>query len=227
MTISECDDSFSFESQLQCWVMYALSLSTMSASAPETDPLGALARTAAAGDRQALRALLGAVAPAVMKVVRTMIGAWHPDVDDFVQEGLFAFSKALVSFRGESSVVHFARQVTVRQTAHVLRRNRAQRRKHAAAPFDDSIADDARSPHASALAGERMAIWHEVLAELPEEQAEAITLKVILGYSVEEIASASDAPSNTVRSRLRLAKDVLRLRLRGSERLGELEVDDD
>jgi RNA polymerase sigma-70 factor, ECF subfamily len=206
--------------------MYALA-HPMTAPSPDPDPLAPMVRAAVAGDRGAQRSLMRAVASSVVRVVRGMVGPSHPDVDDLVQEGLFAFAKSLPAFRGESSTLHFARQVTVRQTAYVLRRARAERRRHADAPFDDTIADSASSPHASALAAERMEIWHEVLSLLPPEQAEAIALKVLLGHSVEEIATATDAPANTVRSRLRLAKDALRARLRASEKLSALEIEDD
>jgi RNA polymerase sigma-70 factor (ECF subfamily) len=50
----------------------------------------------------------------------------------------------------------------------------------------------------------------ELLAELPPEQAEALAMRVVLGWSLEEIAVQSRAPLNTVRSRLRLAKESLR-----------------
>jgi RNA polymerase sigma-70 factor (ECF subfamily) len=199
----------------------------MTAASGDVDPLASLIAPARQGDNAALRSLLVAVGPAVLKVVRGMVGVTHPDLDDLVQESLLAFSKALASFRSESSVLHFARRVTVRQTAFVLRGARAMRRKHVAAALDDSIADAASSPHAAVLAKERMEIWHEVLSELPTEQTEALALKVLLGHSVEEIAAETNAPANTVRSRLRLAKDVLRQRLAGSDALAELEIWDD
>ena len=38
-------------------------------------------------------------------------------------------------------------------------------------------------------------------------------MRVVLGWSLEEIAAHSGAPLNTVRSRLRLAKEGLRRRI--------------
>ena len=49
--------------------------------------------------------------------------------------------------------------------------------------------------------------------ELPSPQAEALVMRVVFGYSVEEIAAEANAPVNTVRSRLLLAKAALRRRL--------------
>jgi RNA polymerase sigma-70 factor (ECF subfamily) len=57
------------------------------------------------------------------------------------------------------------------------------------------------------------------LDELPEPQAEAFALNVILGYTIAEIAELSSAPVETVRSRLRLAKQALRARALAHPRL--------
>lgn len=58
-----------------------------------------------------------------------------------------------------------------------------------------------------------------VLDELPEAQAEALTLYTVLGWTVEEIARAAAVPENTVRSRLRLAKETLRTKISQDARL--------
>ena len=46
-----------------------------------------------------------------------------------------------------------------------------------------------------------------------ESYAEALAMRVVLGWSLEEIAAQSGAPLNTVRSRLRLAKEGMRRRI--------------
>jgi RNA polymerase sigma-70 factor (ECF subfamily) len=40
-----------------------------------------------------------------------------------------------------------------------------------------------------------------------------MVLRALLGHSIEEVAAITRAPINTVRSRLRIAKDALRRRL--------------
>ena len=50
----------------------------------------------------------------------------------------------------------------------------------------------------------------ELIATLPEAQAEALALHCVLGFTVGEIAAAAGLPLETVRSRLRLAKSALR-----------------
>lgn len=76
-----------------------------------------------------------------------------------------------------------------------------------------------------ALAARRTALLRELLYQIPEEQAEALALRVVLGWTLEEVASATGAPQNTVRSRVRLAKESLRRRIEADPVLREtLEV---
>jgi RNA polymerase sigma-70 factor (ECF subfamily) len=55
----------------------------------------------------------------------------------------------------------------------------------------------------------------ELIDDLPRVQAEAILMRMVLGFSVEEIATAMQVPVNTAKSRLRVGKDNLRRRLDG------------
>ena len=57
------------------------------------------------------------------------------------------------------------------------------------------------------------------MLEIPEEQAEALGLRIMLGWSLEEVAQAAGAPLNTIRSRLRLAKEALRKRIEAAPEL--------
>ena len=61
-----------------------------------------------------------------------------------------------------------------------------------------------------------------MLADLPSAQAEALVLRSVLGYSFEELAAATGSPVNTVRSRIRLAKEALRRRIETDARFFEL-----
>ena len=95
---------------------------------------------------------------------------------------------------------------------------------------DDDLADvelqtTATTPHDDAIADRRKNAVRELLGVLPPEQAEALALRVALGWSLEEIAAASSTPLNTVRSRLRLAKEALRRKIESDPVLSEeLEV---
>lgn len=64
---------------------------------------------------------------------------------------------------------------------------------------------DERAPHASAMTELRLAY-----DALPADQRVAIALHLHYGYSVVEVASMTEAPIETVRSRLRIGRERLR-----------------
>jgi RNA polymerase sigma-70 factor (ECF subfamily) len=55
----------------------------------------------------------------------------------------------------------------------------------------------------------------------PADQAEAIALLIVLGWSLAEGARVPDVPVNTVRSRVRLAKKALRAAIEADPLLAE------
>ena len=61
-----------------------------------------------------------------------------------------------------------------------------------------------------------------LLLTLPAAQAEALALHCVGGCTLAEIAEATHAPLQTVKSRLRLARQALRLTLAGKPALLEL-----
>jgi RNA polymerase sigma-70 factor (ECF subfamily) len=71
-----------------------------------------------------------------------------------------------------------------------------------------------------AAARRRVAV-RALLDELPDEQSEALALRFMLGWSLADIAEVSAAPLNTVRSRIRLAKEALRRHIKGDPGLTE------
>jgi RNA polymerase sigma-70 factor (ECF subfamily) len=84
--------------------------------------------------------------------------------------------------------------------------------------------EQATSVNDDAVGSRRRELLRELLEDLPEEQAEALALRVVMGWSLEEVAQASGAPVNTVRSRVRLAKEALRQRIEALPGLAELKV---
>jgi RNA polymerase sigma-70 factor (ECF subfamily) len=206
-----------------------------------SDPLTALAGEARSGDPAAIRRLLDAVGPAMLGVVRAVLGSSDRDAEDVLQESLVGVIQGLAAFRGDSSFLHFARSIALRRSLD-QRRKRARRGPEVAlhaepdheegdsSPYSVSgdLRSEARSPVADALAAQRRAAFRALLSELRPEQAEAFAMRVLFGYSMEEIALQTEAPLDTVKSRLRLAKQTLRIRIQDDPTLLELsETDDD
>jgi RNA polymerase sigma-70 factor (ECF subfamily) len=186
------------------------------------DPHADLAARAAHGDVPAMRQLLRSVATSLLAAVRAVVGRNAPDVEDIAQETMVAFVQALPAFRGECSVNHYVSRIAVR-TAVAARKRRVARENRADTLEDEGASEAyATSPGEEAWAARRRAALRGLLEELPEVQAETFALRVALGYSMQEVAAATGAPVNTVRSRLRLAKEALRKRIEQDPALIEI-----
>jgi RNA polymerase sigma factor (sigma-70 family) len=177
------------------------------------DPLADLLADANAGDRDKLGRILAATAPAVLGVVRLILGADNPDVPDVAQESLLAVKDALRSFRREASVMQYARQIAVRTALSARRGRNARdrlleryRRESASGPTSGPAGDPV-------MRARRTAAFRGLLDDLPDEQAETFALRVVLDYSLDQVATATGAPLNTVRSRVRLAREKLKQRI--------------
>jgi RNA polymerase sigma factor (sigma-70 family) len=171
-----------------------------------------LARRAASGDAHATSQLLQRVAGDVFRVVRGVMGTRSADVDDVAQESLIALIQALPAFRGECEPAGYACRIALRTALAARKRVHIRRSRH----VDETSAEGllaADCPGENAEANRRMELLRGLLDQIPEEQAEALTLRTVLGWSLDEIAAASGAPANTVRSRLRLAKEALRKKI--------------
>lgn len=176
---------------------------------PVTAPLE-LARRAANGNKPATRRLLGTIVPKVRGAVRAVLGASHPELDDAVQLALIGFVDALPAFRGECDPVGYARVIAVRTAIGLKKRGRARDARGAGDTEPDALKCELPSPSDDADADRRRSAIRELLAQLPDEQAETLALRIGLGCTIEEIARETQAPIDTVRSRLRLAKARLR-----------------
>ncbi len=194
--------------------------STTTAAEPAAvSPTMALAKAAASGDERATKKLLETVSPRIQRVVRVIMGGGDADADDVTQLALIAFTQAMPAFRGECEPTHYASRIAVRTALNARRRSRAQRARHD--DLEDNDVADLTTPHDDAVAERRKKLVRELLGVIPPEQAEALALRVALGWSLEEIAAASDTPLNTIRSRLRLAKEAMRRRIEADPTLNE------
>jgi RNA polymerase sigma-70 factor (ECF subfamily) len=160
------------------------------------------------------------VAPRVVRAVGAVMGRDHPDLEDAVQLSLIGFVQALSSFRGECHPVHFAARIAVRAAGAARRSRTRSSAQETSVDLDAMEGTPVRTGRAR-----RTAVLRGLLDDLPEEQAETLALRVALGWSLAEIASATGVPANTVRSRLRLAKEALRRRIADDpELLDELDT---
>ena len=181
---------------------------------PAFDRMSPLVDAARRHEPQAIEELLGLLAPPLLRAVCALVGRDHPDVDDLVQDVLIDVVDALPSFRGECTLLHFAVRIAARKAIATRRRSAAVRGWLERFQLSEqSFRPPPASPAELALADTRRRLLCELLAELPEAQAETMVLRALLGHSLEETAAITRVPVNTVRSRVRLAKEALRKRL--------------
>jgi RNA polymerase sigma factor (sigma-70 family) len=187
------------------------------------DALLVLARAAGRGVPEAINTLVISLGGAMLNTVRKVLGKAHPDVEDVTQDALVALVAGLRGFRGECTVAHFAHRIALLTALAARRRLRTIDRFTEPDTPAESIADPGlSSPLLKAISSRRRVLVRELLDELSEPVAEALALHFVLGYTVEEIATAAASPPNTVWSRLRLGKEALRKKLLQDESLVEL-----
>jgi len=172
-----------------------------------------LVRRAASGDAEASAALLRTIRPGVVAVVRRILGGRPADADDAVQQTLVAFVRALPAYRGEADPAAYAKTIAVRSALAIRRGiHRASDRNESDCDAS-ALKSDHPSPSDDATSERRRMLLRQLLAEIPTEQAEALAMRVVLGWSLDEIAAGASVPRNTVRSRIRLAKEALRKKI--------------
>lgn len=170
-------------------------------------------------DDGAARRLLEHVGPAVLRTVRGVVGPDDAELDDLVQDSLVALLDALPAYRGEGRLRSFATGIAAKVALTGLRR---RHRKGRVSHHDDP--SEVRAPldlDAELATEQRMALVRACMARVPRAQAEALTLRWMLGHSLAEIAEITGAPVNTVRSRLRLGRNALVERLREHSRASQ------
>ena len=179
----------------------------------------ALVAAAVAGKPAAIGALLRELAPEVARVCRAILGPQDMGLEDAIQDGLLSLMHALPTFRGDCSIRRYANRIAARTALAARSRTRAVRQREARFSLDAQPAAYIEGRHD--LEQRRKAFVHRMFDVLPEAQAEVLALRFLLGYSLEEISLAVGAPLNTVRSRIRLAKEVMSTHLKGDPELLE------
>jgi RNA polymerase sigma factor (sigma-70 family) len=160
-------------------------------------------------DSATVRRFLEGIAPSVRGVCRAVMGPGHADLEDAVQECLIEILRALPKYRFEGTIVHYASRIALR--CSIAARKRGRNREQRARALADLESANATSGKQDAGPG----LWFlcGIIDELPRVQAEAVVMRMVLGYTVEEIAVATQVSVNTSKSRLRVAKEYLRRRL--------------
>jgi RNA polymerase sigma-70 factor, ECF subfamily len=155
-----------------------------------------------AGDRDAFGELVRRHQDRLWRVALRTLG--NPDdAADAVQDAFVSAYRAAGAYRGDAAVTTWLHRIVVNACLDLVRR----RSSRPTAPLDETatgLADaDALSPRETA---------HEVLSalrKLPVDQAAAVVLVDVEGFSVADTAAILDVPEGTVKSRCARARSRL------------------
>ena len=170
-----------------------------------------LAAKAAAGEEAAQRRVVERLLDRVSMTVRC-ICAGESEADDYVQQSMIEILTSLGSFRGDSSLESWAEKIAVRTTMRHLKRRRWRSQ---IVTLDSEKEGRSQAPQAERqVARHRMAARiSELMETLTPERRQVLTLRLVLGYSIEEISAITGWKINTVRDRLAVARRQLRPRI--------------
>ncbi len=154
-------------------------------------------------------------------------------VDEIVQDSWAGLHKARVGYQPQASFRTFLYQIARNRLIDLLRQQPALLASDLGGDGDEEhdgdwfahLAANAQavaSPEAVLEQKQQMACLHAAIRALPGEQREALILQQFNELSLDEIATLTAAPVETVKSRLRYAMQKLRHQLQGVMAGGEL-----
>lgn len=184
-----------------------------SSPSPERDAELALCQRVARGDRAASETLARLVMPvarhAALRLTRTA-----SDAQDAAQVATLEVLRSAPHFAARGSLRGWANRIAARA---VVRWN--NRHGTAAAPDHDPDTTQAPAPPAPGFEALPRPL-HAYLDALPPAQRTALVLRHSLGFTIPEIAEATEAPVPTVRSRIDKAMSRVRTAIRRDVQLG-------
>jgi RNA polymerase sigma-70 factor (ECF subfamily) len=162
------------------------------------EPTAVLIAKARTGDTPAGRQLMARLLPVLRRWARHRFPARlrdARDTDDLVQDVLLRAFRRIDSFehRGEGAFLAYLRQILLNAVKDEARRT--GRGPGALLALDERTPDSGPSPVERAIGTDRLRRFEEALATLPEEQQQAVVLRVEFGYSYARIAEALAKPS--------------------------------
>jgi len=166
---------------------------------------------AARNDADAFEVVLERHADAVFSLAYRMCGT-RPLAEDVAQESFLALWRNGGRYdRSRGSVRTWALGVTHNRAVDMLRRVGVHARRRAS---DENIAEHIQAPESTdgqAIANVGSQEIRGVLDELPSEQRRVIELAYFGGFTQSEIASMLNTPLGTVKGRMRLGLEKLKV----------------
>lgn len=158
-----------------------------------------------AGDRDLFRVLVEREQVALYRTCLRILGRTH-DAEDVAQESFVMAYRSLGSYRGEGPLGGWLMRIAIRQAYRRL----GQRRETAELQPEMALGAPGSDPLSITMAGERQRAVRLAVAALGEPYREVVALRFFSEMSLQEIASATARPLNTVKTHLRRGLERLR-----------------
>ncbi|MEO5930991.1 MAG: sigma-70 family RNA polymerase sigma factor [Candidatus Kapaibacterium sp.] len=178
-----------------------------------------------AGNQGAFATLVRRYERRVATTIRSVVGDLsRDDTADIAQDIFLLVYRSLASFRGDSQFGTYVTRIALR---HCYRESKRRKKRGFLFLSFDAPSSDTRTPDERfagtsttdrpVIADERKSEVVKALSALPEEFRTVLVLRVIEEMSVEEVATALEISTGTVKSRLFRAKDKMRELLAGCD----------
>jgi RNA polymerase sigma factor (sigma-70 family) len=137
------------------------------------------------------------------------------DADDLVQNAVLRAFRGFEGLRGSDAKAWL---LTIIRNCHFTAQRQQQRRAFVPLPEEydeedgDAMVASTPGPEAVSISRDQGRALERVLAELPEEQREALILREIEDMDYRDIATITNVPIGTVMSRLSRARAALKAR---------------
>jgi len=169
-----------------------------------------LQRVAQSGDREAFEALFSHFAPRI-KALMIKSGSVNSEAEDIAQDVMLkVWRKSALYAAGKGAVSTWV--FTIARNSRIDRL-----RKKSSVPYDDiddiELASNDAGAEEEVLANQQAQHVSAAISQLPDEQRNIIDLAFLHDMPQSEIALKLSLPLGTVKSRMRLAYDKLRLNL--------------
>jgi RNA polymerase sigma-70 factor, ECF subfamily len=196
-----------------------------------------LIRRAREGDREALGKLLERYRAYLRLLAQRRLDAAaqaRVDASDVVQQTCMEAHRDFAAFRGqaEGELLAWLRRILEHNAAHTIERHvYAQKRtidkerslddsQNAAGPLRRRVAADQTSPSRRAMLGEAAVRLAQALECLPEDQREAVRLRHLEGWTMEQLTAHFHRSETAVAGLLKRGLRGLRTHFRGDDQPG-------
>ena len=158
-------------------------------------------------DRNAAEQLLRRIEPRVRYAVKLLMRG-DRDVDDVMGQTMLEVLESIGTYKGRGSLEAWAGRIAYYTVSgHAKRRNMIER---VMLPEREDLGIEASNPEQETGRRRLRDKLETVLNKLPSERRRTLVLRLVLGHSIQEIATMTEVPVNTVRSRLRTGLKELR-----------------